>query len=52
VQIGRVAWITEGSASGPLPPVARAAGAAAPVSIAAGDDTLRAHVTVGFDIVR
>jgi uncharacterized protein YggE len=55
VQLGRVAWITEGSASGPLPPVpmmARAAGGAAPVPIAAGEDTLRAHVTVGFDIAR
>jgi len=54
VQVGRVAWISEISASGPpVPMMARAAApAGAAVPIAAGEDTLRAHVTVGFDIAR
>jgi uncharacterized protein len=55
VNLGSVAWITEDS--GYAPPVAmkalRAPGApAAPVPISVGEDTLRAIVTVGFDIAR
>jgi uncharacterized protein len=52
VRLGPVQWITEdtGGAPGPVP-MMRAA-AAAPVPIATGEDTLRARVTVGFDIAR
>ena len=51
--LGPVAWITEDSGS--IPPVAMKAlrttgGMPATVPIAAGEDTLRARITVGFDI--
>ena len=51
--LGPVAWITEDSGS--IPPVAMKAlrttgGMAAPVPIAAGEDTLQVRITVGFDI--
>ena len=51
--LGRVAWVTEDA--GLMPPVAAAkfraqAAMAAPVPIAAGEDTLRVQITVGFDI--
>ncbi len=51
--LGSVAWITEDSGS--IPPVAMKAlrttgGMAAPVPIAAGEDTLQVRITVGFDI--
>jgi uncharacterized protein YggE len=51
--LGRVAWVTEDA--GMMPPVAVAkfraqAVMAAPVPIAAGEDTLRVQITVGFDI--
>jgi uncharacterized protein len=50
--LGGVGWITEDS--GYTPPMTfgamRAAPAMAPVPIAAGEDTLRVRVTVGFDV--
>jgi uncharacterized protein YggE len=53
VRLGRVEWIAEDVAGGPpMPMMARAAPGAAPVPIAAGEDTLRARITVGFDIAR
>jgi uncharacterized protein YggE len=50
--LGGVGWITEDSAYTPPMPLAamRAAPAMAAVPIAAGEDTLRVRVTVGFDI--
>jgi len=50
--LGRVAWITEDSGYAPPMPMAAMRGglAAAPVPISAGEDTLRARITVGFDI--
>jgi len=50
--LGRVAWITEDSARAPAMPMGgmRALAAAAPVPIAAGEDTLRVTITVGFAI--
>jgi len=50
--LGRVAWITEDSANAPPMPMAAMRGglAAAPVPISAGEDTLQARITVGFDI--
>jgi uncharacterized protein len=55
LRLGRIVWITEDP--GFAPPIAmRAPGApaamAAPVPIAPGEDTLRARITVGFDIAR
>jgi uncharacterized protein YggE len=55
LRLGRVIWITEDSGFAPPFPM-RAQGAsaamAAPVPIATGEDTLRARVTVGFDVAR
>ena len=50
--LGFLGWITEGSGYTPPMPFAamRAAPAMAAVPIAAGEDTLRVRVTVGFDI--
>jgi uncharacterized protein YggE len=50
--LGRVAWITEDSAHAqPMPFGAmRASVAAAPVPVAAGENTLEVRITVGFDI--
>jgi uncharacterized protein YggE len=50
--LGRVAWITEDAAHAPPMPFGgmRAAVAAAPVPVAAGEDTLLVRITVGFDI--
>jgi uncharacterized protein YggE len=50
--LGGVGWITEDSGYTPPMPLAamRAAPAMAAVPIAAGEDTLRVRVTVGFDI--
>jgi len=56
LRLGRVLWITEDP--GFAPPLAMrrqgaaAAAMAAPVPIATGEDTLRARVTVGFDIAQ
>ena len=51
VQLGRVEWITEEAGGAPpVPMMARAQAASVP--IATGEDTLRVHVTVGFDIAR
>jgi uncharacterized protein YggE len=51
VQLGRVEWITEDTGSAPSVPMMTRA-EAAPVPIAAGENTLRVRVTVGFDIAR
>jgi uncharacterized protein YggE len=51
--LGSVNWITEDSAySPPMPKAAVRAfdGGSAPVPIAAGEDTLRVRITVGFDM--
>ncbi|MGA8651811.1 MAG: SIMPL domain-containing protein [Xanthobacteraceae bacterium] len=51
--LGGVAWITEDSSPALFAPkVALRAAAAAPVPIAAGEDTLQARITVGYDIAR
>ena len=54
VSLGRVDWITEGSGYTPPMPMAamRASGGMAAVPIAAGEDTLRVRITVGFDIAQ
>jgi uncharacterized protein len=53
IRLGSVIWITEDPAYTPLYPMAAArVAAAAPTPIAAGEDTLRAQITVGFDIVQ
>jgi uncharacterized protein len=54
VRLGRVEWITEDAAGGPPMPMLaqRAAPGAAPIPISTGEDTLRARITVGFDIAR
>jgi uncharacterized protein YggE len=51
--LGRVVWLTEGSAltpPGPMPMFRAQASMAAPVPISPGEDTLRVQITVGFDI--
>jgi uncharacterized protein len=53
--LGGVAWVTEDASSAPPMPKAvmmRSAGPAGPPPISAGEDTLHAHVTVGYDIGR
>jgi len=52
LKLGAVAWITEEPAYAPPMPMAapRAFSAAAAVPIAAGEDTLRVHITVGFEV--
>jgi uncharacterized protein len=53
--LGGVAWVTEDASSAPPMPKAvmmRSAGPAGPPPISAGEDTLHAHVTVGYDIAR
>jgi uncharacterized protein YggE len=51
LRLGQVQWITEDAGSTPAPlRLQRAAAPAAAVPIAAGEDVLRAKVTVGFDI--
>jgi uncharacterized protein YggE len=52
VSLGRVVSITENAVDGAPIPVARAVAMAAPVPIAAGEDTVEARVTVGYDIAR
>jgi uncharacterized protein len=56
VPLGSVVWMTEesGYAPPPMPMGAMRAsgGMAAPVPVAAGEDTLQARITVGFDIAR
>jgi uncharacterized protein YggE len=55
LQLGKVVWITEdpGFAS-PIPMRTQGASAAmaAPIPISTGEDTLRARITVGFEIAR
>jgi uncharacterized protein YggE len=52
VTLGRVAWIAEDTANAPPVPMAAMRGgiAAASVPISAGEDTLQARITVGFEI--
>src|ERR1700689_446466 len=53
IRLGNVIWITEDPAYTPPYPMAAApVSAAAPTPIAAGEDTLRAQITVGFDIAQ
>jgi uncharacterized protein len=55
LSLGGVAWITEDASSAPVMPKAvmmRSAGPAAPPPISAGEDTLHAQVTVGYDVAR
>jgi hypothetical protein len=53
VRLGSVVWITEEPASTPpFPMAALRASSAAPTPISAGEDTLRAQITVGFDIAQ
>lgn len=53
VRLGSVIWITEDSGfTAPYPMAALRASPAAPTPIATGEDTLRAQVTVGFDIAQ
>jgi uncharacterized protein YggE len=52
MNLGEVNWITEDAGAQPPYPMLRAmaAPAASAVPIAAGEDTLHVHVTVGFDL--
>jgi uncharacterized protein YggE len=51
IRLGSVIWITEEPAyTPPYPMAALRAAPAAPTPIAVGEDTLRAQITVGFDI--
>jgi uncharacterized protein YggE len=53
IHLGNVVWITEDPAYTPPYPMAAArVAAAAPTPIAAGEDTLRAQITVGFEIAQ
>ena len=52
LNLGGVAWITEDASYSPPMPKAAMMRAAAPVSISAGEDTLHARITVGYDIAR
>jgi uncharacterized protein YggE len=55
LSLGGVAWVTEDSASAPMPKVAMMRGPAAPAGpppISAGEEMLRVHITVGYDIAR
>jgi uncharacterized protein YggE len=54
LSLGGVAWITEDASYSPPMPKAAMMRAAAPVSvpISAGEDTLHAQITVGYDIAR
>jgi uncharacterized protein len=53
IRLGSVIWITEEASYEPSHPMAAARlSAAAPTPIAAGEDTLRAQITVGFDIAQ
>jgi uncharacterized protein len=54
LNLGRVSWITESSDLAPILPMgaARPRMASAPVPIESGEDTMTAHVTVGFDIAQ
>jgi hypothetical protein len=53
IRLGNVIWITEDPAYTPPYPMAAArVSAAAPTPIAAGEDTLQAGITVGFEIAQ
>ncbi len=53
LKLGNVVWITEEPAYAASPQFAAVRfAAAAPVPIAPGEDTLRARITVGFDVAR
>jgi uncharacterized protein len=51
VELGRVEWIIEDSGV-PQPPSVMARAQVVSVPIAIGEDTLRVHITVGFNIAR
>jgi uncharacterized protein len=54
LRLGDVTWITEDSGyapPGPMVALRASGGMAAPVPIAAGEDTLHVRITVGFDLV-
>jgi uncharacterized protein len=48
--LGAVSWVVEDQATMPQPRVFAARMAPSPVPIAAGEDTLSMHITVGFDV--
>ena len=52
LKLGGVAWVTENPAYAPMSPMAVRSMSASPaaVPIAAGQDTLRVQITVGFDV--
>lgn len=55
VNLGRVAWITEGADFHPVLPMGRMEkmrAPASPVPIERGEDTITARITVGFDIAQ
>jgi uncharacterized protein len=52
IRLGQVEWITEASGFGQVPLRGQGAARAAAVSIAIGEDTLEATVTVGFTIAQ
>ena len=53
IRLGSVIWITEEPGYAPSYPMAALrASSAAPTPITAGEDTLRAQITVGFDIAQ
>jgi uncharacterized protein len=50
--LGAVSWVVEDHLTVPQPRLFAARAAAAPVPIAAGEDTLSVRITVGFDVAR
>jgi uncharacterized protein YggE len=54
INLGRVAWIAEDSASAPPIPMAAVAARqmASAVPISSGEDVIQVRITVGFDIAR
>jgi uncharacterized protein len=50
--LGAVSWVVEDQANVPQPRFFAARTAAAPVPIAAGEDTLSVRITAGFDVAR
>ncbi len=50
--LGAVSWVIEDQATVPQPRFFAARMAAAPVPIAAGEDTLNVRITAGFDVAR
>ena len=52
INLGRVAWIAEDSASAPPIPMVRARQAASAVPISSGEEVMHVTITLGFDIAR